>query len=191
MQAQPTMPTTTAEQKLPFKTKFFYGMGDMATASVSGVIGFLINPFLLNVAGLTAPMVGIILLIKQIWDAINDPFMGSLSDRTESRFGRRKVWILGATVPLAVLFFLHWQVPNFSQWGLFAYYLVVSILLDMFYTMHNVPYASLTAEMTDDYSERSRINIYRFVFSITGALIATIIFALLTDGAADPQGAYF
>lgn len=187
MQASlPKMPS-----RLPIKTKIFYGIGDMATASVVGVIGYLINPFLLNVAGLTPAMVGIILLIKQIWDAINDPFMGTISDRTQHRFGRRKVWIMAATVPLGILFFLSWMVPDISLWGKFAYYLVIAILLDTFYTMHNVPYAALTAEMTDDYKERSRINIYRFAFSLIGSLLATIIFALLTDGAADQQAAYF
>ncbi|MFT7587554.1 MAG: GPH family glycoside/pentoside/hexuronide:cation symporter, partial [Cellvibrionaceae bacterium] len=107
--------------KLSFKTKLFYGIGDMAAASVNGAIGFLFTPFLLNVAGISPFLLGWIFLIKQPWDAINDPLMGQLSDRTESRFGRRKIWLIVATVPLALLFVMSWLVPDVSIWGKFAY----------------------------------------------------------------------
>lgn len=73
--------------RLPIKTKIFYGIGDMATASVVGVVGYLLNPFLLNVAGLAAWMVAAILLIKQIWDAINDPLMGQPGPIYHKRIG--------------------------------------------------------------------------------------------------------
>jgi GPH family glycoside/pentoside/hexuronide:cation symporter len=177
--------------KLSFKTKLFYGIGDMAAASVNGAIGFLFTPFLLNVAGISPFLLGWIFLIKQPWDAINDPLMGQLSDRTESRFGRRKIWLIVATVPLALLFVMSWLVPDVSIWGKFAYYLVMVVLLDTFYTMHNVPYAALTAEMTDDYQERTQVNMFRFGFSLIGSLISTIVFVLITSGAADQQAAFF
>lgn len=161
----------------------------MTTAA--GVIGYLLNPFLLNVAGLTPFLVSLLFIIKFAWDAINDPLMGQLSDRTKSRFGRRKSWMMVATIPLGVFFFLSWIVPDFSMWGKFAYYTVIAVLLDTLDTMHSVPYASLTAEMTDDYNERTTINMFRFGFSLIGSLLATVIFALLTDGVADQQAAYF
>ena len=123
------------QTKLSFLTKTLYGIGDMSTACVVGVIGYLLTLFLLNVAGLTPFIVSYIFILKFIWDAINDPLMGQLSDRTKSRFGRRKSWMMAATIPLGICFLFSWMVPDISQWGKFAYYLVMAVLLDTFYTM--------------------------------------------------------
>ena len=177
-------------QKLRFVTKLFYGIGDMGAAAVVGVGGFFLNPFLLDVAGLTPALVGVIFLVSGIWDSINDPLLGQINDRTRSRFGRRKSWMLFASVPLGVTFFLIWLVPDVGMWGKFAYFLLMVILLDTFYTMHHVPYATLTAEMTDDYNERTELNMYRFGFSLIGALLAIIIFGVLVTESASPTAAY-
>lgn len=143
------------------------------------IVGFFQALFLTTVAGLSPGAVGLILLIGRVWDAFTDPWMGLISDRTRSRFGRRRFWILVGAVPFGIVYALLWVVPPFGPTGLFFYYLVVIILFDMAYTMVNVPYTSLTAELTSDYDERTSLNSFRFAFSIAGSLLAGVVHGVL------------
>jgi glycoside/pentoside/hexuronide:cation symporter, GPH family len=159
---------------LSLKNKLAFGAGDLGAAINAGVNGFYLNAFLLTVAGLSPISVGIIFFIAQFWDAVNDPLIGTLSDRTRSRFGRRRSWMLFGAIPFAIAFFLHWFVPELPEGGLFWYYLVVAILLRTASTAVNVPYTAMTPEMTDDYDERTQLNTFRFAFSILGSLVAIV-----------------
>jgi glycoside/pentoside/hexuronide:cation symporter, GPH family len=164
--------STPSSEKLTVKTKLAYGVGDLAPAIVAGVNGFLLNAFLLDVVGLRPGLVGTIFLIAKIWDAINDPIMGFLTDHTKSRWGRRRPWLLFAAVPFALTFFMQWLVPPVSEMAKFWYYLVVAIFLDAAFTAVNVPYAALTPELTHDYDERTSLSSYRLSFSILGGVLA-------------------
>lgn len=157
---------------LTLKTKLGYGFGDLGAAIVAAVGGFFLNAFLLEVALLPAGLVGIIFLIATASDAITDPLMGNLSDRTRTRWGRRRPYLLFGAIPFGLAYFLHWLVPPLGEGGLFVYYLVVAILLKLGFTAVNIPYASLTAEMTTDANERTRLTAYRFSFSILGGVSA-------------------
>jgi GPH family glycoside/pentoside/hexuronide:cation symporter len=172
---------TTASPRLPVTTKLAYGVGDLGAAIVAGVVGFYLNVFLLDVARLRPGLVGIIFLVATLWDAVTDPIVGNMSDRTQSKMGRRRPWLLYASVPFGLTFFLHWLVPNFGTAGLFAYYLVMSLLLKTAFTAVNVPYTALTAELTPDYDERTRLTAYRFSFSIFGALTSVALFPVIID----------
>lgn len=178
--------TNTPEiQKLNFSTKLAYGAGDMG-AAITGNIGvFYTAYFLTDVAGLNPALAGWVLLIGKIWDAINDPIIGVLSDKTTSRWGRRLPWLLYGAIPFGITFFLQWIVPNFSanevtnQWALFFYYVVISILFNSFYTAVNLPYTALTPELTQDYDERTNLNSFRFAFSIGGSILSVIFVAII------------
>jgi GPH family glycoside/pentoside/hexuronide:cation symporter len=167
--------------KLSRKTKLAYGAGDLGAAIVTAINGFFLLNFLINVAGLRPGTAGTILLIVKIWDAVNDPIIGWLTDRTVSRLGRRRPWLLIAAIPFAVMFFLQWVVPPFSLVGKFWYYLVVAVFLDLAFTAVNVPYASLTAELTQDYDERTRLSSVRMSFSIIGGVLAAFFTGIIVS----------
>ena len=140
--------------------------------------------FFTNVAGLPPGLAGSILMIGKISDAINDPIIGVLSDKTRSRWGRRLPWILGGIIPFAFCYVLQWFIPQFSedlnvnQWGLFVYYVVIGILFNIAYTTVNLPYTALTPELTQDYNERTSLNSFRFSFSIGGSILSLILYIL-------------
>ena len=162
-----------------------YGAGDLGPAITANIVVVFLLVFFTNVAGLDPGLAGSILLIGKIWDAINDPMLGALSDRTESKWGRRLPWMLWGAVPFGFFFFLQWVVPHFSdnpstnQWGLFWYYVVISIFSNAFYTVVNLPYTALTPELTQNYDERTSLNSFRFAFSISGSILSLIIALVL------------
>ncbi|MGG6296616.1 MFS transporter [Leptolyngbya sp. AN02str] len=178
-------------EKLSLPTKLAFGAGDLGPAITANILVVFLLIFFTNVAGIDPGLAGSILLVGKLWDAVNDPLVGALSDRTKSRLGRRLPWMIWGGIPFGIFFFLQWIVPRFSdnpttnQWGLFWYYVIVSILFNNFYTMVNLPYTALTPELTRDYDERTRLNSYRFAFSIGGSILslvlALVIFRLVTD----------
>lgn len=163
---------STPSAKLPFWTKLAYGAGDTGPAIVAAINGFFILDFLVNVAGLRPGMAGNIFLIAKVWDAVNDPVVGWLTDRTVSKMGRRRPWLLFGALPFGLAFLLHWIVPPLDEAGKFWYYLVIAILLDTAITAVNVPYVALTPELTPDYDERTNLSSFRFGFSILGGVLA-------------------
>lgn len=168
-------------EKLSFSTKLAYGAGDLGPAMTANILGVFLLIFFTNVAGLKAGLAGSILMIGKIWDAINDPIIGVMSDRTQSRWGRRHPWMLFGAIPFGVFFFLQWVVPHFSndraanEWGLFLYYVVIGIFFNSFYTAVNLPYTALTPELTQDYDERTSLTSYRFAFSIGGSIFSLVL----------------
>lgn len=172
---------TAITDKLKLSTKLAYGAGDLGAAIASAVNGFFLLNFLINVAGLRPGMAGNIFLIAKIWDAVNDPVIGWLTDRTVSKWGRRRPWLLIAAVPFGLAFFLQWIVPPLGEAAKFWYYLVVALLLDTAFTAVNVPYAALTAELTQDYDERTRLSSVRMSFSIIGGVLAAFFHGIIVS----------
>jgi GPH family glycoside/pentoside/hexuronide:cation symporter len=180
--AAPTDPSETApSERLSFGRKLAFGVGDLGPALAASIQGFFLNAFLLDIAGIRPGAAGIIFLIVKIWDSVNDPIVGRLTDRTNTRWGRRRPWLLFGAIPFGLAWFLQWLVPNLSQMGLFWYYLVVALLLDTGFTAVNVPYTALTPELSHDYDERTSLNSFRFSFSILGGLAALAIHTVLID----------
>jgi glycoside/pentoside/hexuronide:cation symporter, GPH family len=184
------MQSTPAREKLSRLAKLAFGAGDLSPAIVAAINGFFLNAFLLDVAGLRPAMAGSIFLIVKVWDAVNDPIVGVLTDRTKSRWGRRRPWLLFAAIPFGLFFFLQWLVPPVSDWGKFWYYLVVAILLDAAYTAVNVPYAALTPELTHDYDERTSLSSYRMSFSILGGVFAAFLHTVIVGKFANVYTGY-
>jgi GPH family glycoside/pentoside/hexuronide:cation symporter len=172
---------TTQTGRLKFSTKLAYGAGDLGAAIASAINGFFLLDFLINIAGLRPGVAGNIFLVAKIWDAVNDPLVGWLTDRTVSKWGRRRPWLLIAAIPFGLAFFLQWIVPPLSEAAKFWYYLVIALLLDTAFTAVNVPYAALTAELTDDYDERTRLSSVRMSFSILGGVLAAFFHGIVVS----------
>lgn len=154
--------------------------GGIASAStVRSLFWFL---FLTNVVGLDAGLAGLVVLVGRLWDSINDPLIGALSDRLRTRWGRRRPFLLFGAAPLGFAFFLMFYVPPFNNaWMLTAYYSLVYLLYDTLFTIVTVPYLSLTPELTDDYDERSNIVGWRVATATVASLVAAGTFKLLAE----------
>ncbi|MCS7059565.1 MAG: MFS transporter [Anaerolineae bacterium] len=192
MQSSPSAPSAATE-KVPFLTKLAFGAGDVGPAVATAIMSFFLLYFLTDVARLNPAAAGLILLLNKIWDSVNDPLVGMVSDRLRTRWGRRRPWFLFGAIPFGLTFLLLFLVPPFDDTGKFAYYLVVSLMLDLAFTVVNVPYTALTAELTRDYDERTSLNQYRFAFSIGSGLIAAVAHPIIVNAvqpAAGVQTAY-
>jgi len=184
-------------EKLDFKTKLAYGAGDLGPAITGNIAVFYLMVFFTNVAGIPAGLAGSILMIGKIWDGINDPIVGMLTDKTQSpRWGRRLPWLLYGAIPFGFFSFLQWIVPQFSAdkniniWGLFWYYVIIGIISQAFFTVVNLPYTAMTPELTQDYDERTSLNSFRFTFSIGGSILSLILAKIIFSQIADRQQQY-
>jgi len=164
---------------LPLRLKLLYSTGDLSVSIPLAILMFFQLYFLTDVAGLRPDYAGWAVGIGKIWDAVNDPLFGLFSDRIRSRWGRRRVLLLFGAVPLGLSFTLMWLVPPLEPLGLTVYYALTFILFDTAFTFVHVGYNALTPELTSDYDERSSLNGFRMVFSISGTLGAIILATVL------------
>ncbi|MGC9396514.1 MAG: MFS transporter [Anaerolineae bacterium] len=181
---------TSPHSRLPLRTKLLFSTGDLSTSVPLAVLMFFQLYFLTDVAGLRPDYAGWDIGASRLWDAVNDPLFGLLSDRIRTRWGRRRVLLLFGAVPLGVFFMLMWMVPALSQAWLAVYYAVTFILFDTAFTVVHVGYNALTPELTADYDERSALNGYRMVFSIAGSLGAIILATVLSWSISDARLLY-
>lgn len=178
---------------LSWRVKLAYGMGELAGAVPVGLIAFFLLYFLTSVAGLSPAMAGGVLLLSRLWDGINDPLIGWLSDRTESRrWGRRYSWMIYGVGPLALCCTLLWVVPPVQQpWALFAYYGLLALAADVAFTAVQLPFSALAAELSDSYDERTSLIGYKSGFSMGGSILglalAQAVFVLVPQ----PQQQYW
>jgi GPH family glycoside/pentoside/hexuronide:cation symporter len=175
---------------LPLRTKLLFSTGDLSTSIPLAILMFFQLYFLTDVAGLRPDYAGWAIGSSRLWDAVNDPLFGLLSDRIRTRWGRRRALLLFGAVPLGLFFMLMWIVPALDQFWMAVYYAVTFILFDTAFTIVHVGYNSLTPEMTSDYDERSSLNGYRMVFSISGTLGAIILATVLGWTITDPRTLY-
>ncbi len=160
-------------KRLPVRTKLFYGIGDVGLSLTSTILGLYFLIYLTDVVGLEPGIAGIAIFVGRSWDYINDPIIGYLSDRTRTRWGRRRPFLLFGPIPYALTFvMLWWRPPVESAALLAAYYALAYIFYDSAATLIYMPYFALTPELTSDYDERTSLTSYRMFFSILGSLIA-------------------
>ncbi len=167
--------------KLSLKVKLGFGVCDLGGNLFFTAIAFLLLNFLTDTVGIEAGLAGVIIMIGKVWDAVMDPTAGFLSDRTRSAMGRRRPWMLWGSVPLFIamavmftnpsLFFGAGWDPANHQVLLFAWGTAVFCILNTAYAAVNIPYTSLTPELTTDYHERTALNGYRFGFAVIGTLL--------------------
>jgi glycoside/pentoside/hexuronide:cation symporter, GPH family len=171
--------------RLPNRTKWTYGIGEMGVVAPVSVSVFFLLFFFTEVVGLSPGQAGGILLLGRLWDAIDDPLIGILSDATPTfpRWGRRYPWLIACAIPLGLICMLQWWVPPMQPGGLFVYYSCISILAFTLFTAIQVPFTALAAELTQGYDQRTQLMGFKSAFnilgSIVGLLVAQIIFGLV------------
>lgn len=174
--------TSSISSPLSRRTRFIYGLGDWGASAATTARNTFWFVFLTNVVGINPALAGTAVLIGRIWDSINDPLVGMLSDRLHTRWGRRRPFLLFGAIPFGLTFFLLFYVPPIhSQTGLVIYYSIAFLLFDTMYTLVNVPYSALTPELTSDYDERSNLAGWRMGTSILAALVTGGGFTLLAE----------
>ena len=152
-------------QKLSAGYKFRFALAELGFTTLRAAMDFFLLFYYTDVAGINpATAASALLLGKLTWDAFNDPLFGWLSDRTRSRFGRRRIYMLIAAVPLALATWIQFSLPQ-GLTGVAAFLAVLFTfwLKDTFVTIAVVPYASLIAEVTHDYQERSSLALYKSI----------------------------
>ncbi len=163
----------TSSSILSFKEKIGYGLGDTASHFVWDMVGFWILIFYTDTFGISAAAAGTIMLIARVWDMISDPVMGIIADRTKTRWGKFRPYILWMALPYSILAVLTFTTPDLGPTGKVIYAGVTYLLLMTVFTAINLPYSSLGAVMTSDSYERAGLNSYRFIFAFIGQFIVT------------------
>ncbi len=174
------------KEKLSFWTKVIYGTGDLGFSMNNSIIAAYFTIYMMDVIGLSPALVAVILFFGRSWDYVNDPIVGHLSDRTRTRWGRRRPFLLFGAIPFGLSFILLWLSPNFSETGLVIYYTLGYIVYEALATTVYMPYYSLTPELTEDYDERTQLTSFRMFFNIIGSLTA-YIFPMLVIGSMVPE----
>ncbi len=175
--------------KLSVREKIGYGFGDGAANFVFQTMLIFQLPFYTDVFGITAVAAGILLLVGRFWDAMFDPFMGVIADRTDTRWGKFRPWVLWSAVPFAVIFVLAFTTPHLGGTGKIIYAYITYVLLMTIYSVNNTPYSALNGVITGDVNERTSLSSFRFFFSMMAALIVQGLTLPLVDkfGGGDVQ----
>lgn len=163
--------------RIPLSIKIAYGSGDVVNGLAFNTLNFFYLFFLNAVVGLPPYLAGLVLLIGRVWDGVTDPLMGMIVDSTKSNSGKHRFWLIIAIVPFIITFFLLWLNYPGSDISRFVIYSFLFVLFCTAFTMFNIPYGSMTADLTCDYNERTSLTGIRMVFS----LLAMIIGAGLTQ----------
>ncbi|MBA3471297.1 MAG: MFS transporter [Herpetosiphonaceae bacterium] len=189
----PDLPTAPpAPARLLRRVKWLYGSGDWSLASFNTLRQIFYAIFLTDVVGLDARLASFAALIGILWDALNDPIVGTFSDRLHTRWGRRRPFLLIFAVPFGLSFLLQWWVPPWSsQVALMLSVGLAFMLCDTLQTLIAVPYASLTPELTSDYDERTSLTGHRMFFNLCASLVTAVAAPILIDtGGANQQQGY-
>ena len=165
-----------------------YGLGDVGTGMGAALIGFYLLRFYVA-AGLPPWLAGLAFGIGRLWDAINDPVVGWLSDKTSQHpWGPRLPWILWSAVPLGIAMAAMWWLPPTDSVSIkFVIFMLISVVANSLYTCVNLPYTALAAELTTDVSLRTRLNTSRFTGSILATITAALLAGVLVGNLGDPR----
>lgn len=168
-------------QRLSVTEKIGYSLGDCAANFVFQTQLIFLMSFYTDVFGIAASTVGTIFLVSRLFDAVNDPLMGAIADRTTTRWGKYRPWVLITSVPFAVCFVLAYTTPDFSPTWKVVWALVTYNLLMIAYTANNIPYAALTGVITGDPDERTSLVSWRFLLAMIAAFLVQTFTPDLVD----------
>ena len=171
-----------------FLAKCFYGCADIYGGGAFVVISTFFTVFLTKALGMSPALAGTIPLIGKVWDAITDPIMGNIVDRTTSRFGAKRFYMLIGSFVSAITFLLLWM--NFSTQSVgaqYAFYVLMYMLFSTGFTIVMVPYNGLLPDMVDDYAKRGTFTGVRTVFSSAGAIIAGLVPTIIINDNTNPS----
>jgi len=183
---------THSGSKLPLSVKLGFGIGDLGGNLFFTAMGFYSLIYLTDTVGLAASLAGIAILIGKFWDAVTDPMMGYISDRTRSRWGRRRPYLLFGALPLLLSMWYFFSAPDYTnaQTTGFLWATLALCLLNTAYTVVNIPYGSLTPEITKDYQERTSLNGFRFSFAVIGTILGAAVVLPIVNLAKNPHAGY-
>ncbi|MBO1363656.1 MFS transporter [Prevotella sp. A2931] len=170
--------------------KVGYGLGDMSSSMFWKLFGAYLMIFYTDVFGISAAVVGTMFAITRVWDSFFDPIVGVVADRTESRWGKFRPYLLYLAVPFSIIGVLTFLTPPLGNTGKVVYAFVTYALMMMVYSAINVPYASLLGVMSADIKDRNTLATYRMVFAYLGSFIALLLFIPLVNafGGEDNSG---
>ena len=172
--------TETIIQKLTLKTRLGYGVGDIAICLYWSGVGLYLLYFYTDVVGISPSMAGLIYGIGMLWDALTDPFMGYIAERTRTKWGVYRPYLLFGNLPLALSFILLFWVPPFEGSMLFFFLLFTNLLHRTCFTLVSVPFSSLTPRITSDSQERTNLTGFRMMGAQTGTnLMALLAFPII------------
>ena len=172
--------------------KFAYGCGEISTNIVFTISTSLLVMFYTDVAHVSAAVIGMIIALSQVFNGVSDIMAGFIVDRTRSRFGRARVWMLRMSVPYAAAAILLMTVPQIGAFAQAIYiFITYNLMLTVVYTMFQLPFATTMTYMTRDQSERAKINIIRMAMSPIGNVLVTLVFTrilkVMPDGGMSSQ----
>jgi GPH family glycoside/pentoside/hexuronide:cation symporter len=178
--------------RILIKEKFAYGVGDTASCLYFQTFSMFLMFFYTDTFGISAAAVGTMFLVTRIWDTFNDPIMGMIADRTNTRFGKFRPWILWMILPYAITGVLTFLTPNLSTTAKLIYAYITYTLVTMAYTAINIPYGALLGVMTPNSDERTQLSSYRFIGAFSGNLIVqgTLILLVSKLGGGNDQLGY-
>jgi glycoside/pentoside/hexuronide:cation symporter, GPH family len=157
--------------KISVKEKIAYGLGDTASNFYWQMFMNFLLFFYTDVFGISAAVAGTMFLVVRIWDTINDPMMGMIADRTNTRWGKFRPWLLWGALPIGIIGVLTFTTPDLSMTGKIVWAYVTYTLMIMAYTVINIPYSALMGVLTPNSLERTSISSYRFVLAFVAAFI--------------------
>lgn len=169
-------------QEIAKKERFIFALGDLYGGGGQTIIGVLYLVFITNVISISPGIAGTMIMISKAWDAINDPLMGMITDKTRSKMGRRRIYIfIGGIllIPALALLWLPHGIDN--SWFKVIYMLITYLFYYTINTIIAVPYSALSTEITNDFSERNKVNLTRLIFSMTSTAICTLVPTMLFE----------
>jgi len=175
-------------EKLKLKEKIGYGFGDFASSMFWRMFGVYLLFFYTDVFGISAAVVGTMFLVTRIFDGLTDPIMGILADRTNTKWGKFRPYLLWVAVPFAICGILTFTTPDLTLSSKIIYAYITYSLMMIAYTAVNVPYSSLLGVMTSDLKDRTSLASYRFVFAFAGGILVLATAEPLVDYFSDTNG---
>lgn len=169
-----------SKNKYTLKSKIGFGLVDILGGGSFSLISLLFLSFLVTIEGITPAVAGVVVMIGKLWDAFIDPFLGMLSDRTRSKYGRRRIYLLIGVVPVIVTFALLWYSFGIKSMAAKAvYYAVMYSLFTISYSIIQVPYNALLPDMVEDYEQRASYSTFRILVSNISATISVTVPSLI------------
>lgn len=160
-------------ERIAIKEKIGYGFGDFASSMFWKIFSMFLMYYYTDIVQLNPASVGTMLLLTRLWDGINDPLMGIISDRTNTKNGKFRPFLLWGAIPFGLIGVITFSVPDVGTSGKLIYAYITYTLMMMVYTFVNVPYASLLGVMTDNTKERTSLSSFRFIGAYSGGLVMT------------------
>lgn len=159
-------------EKISTREKVCYGFGDLASNLILVLTSTFVAYFYTDALGLNAAIIGTIMMISRFADGVTDVLMGYVVDRTKSKYGKARPWLLWLAIPIAIACVLVFLVPNTGDFGKYVYVTITyNLVTTFFYTMINIPYGAMTSLMSRDQDQRTIINVFRMFMAQCGSLV--------------------